>query len=328
MNKIKTFIKDTYKYLIVYIILFIISIIPLPYYINAPGGLINISDRITVDKGYKTKGSLNLSYVSEYDGRVISLLIAIFNKNWDINKKNKQIVNNEHYIDKLALMSAYNNATYVAYKKANKKVDITSNNLYVEYIFKESKTNLQVGDKIEYIDNKKVIDRDSLNNIINNYHENDKISITVKKNNKEEKRTATLIKKDDRLMIGISLLEFNELKASPSIKYNYKQDESGPSGGLMLSLAIYNSLVKDDITHSKIIVGTGTIDKDGKVGPIDGVEYKIKGVAKKHVDLFFVPKDNLKEALKVKKKNHYKIKIVGVSTFDEALNYLLDLEND
>ena len=90
----------------------------------------------------------------------------------------------------------------------------------------------------------------------------------------------------------------------------------------MLSLAIYNSLVKQDITHGKTIVGTGTIDKNGQVGPIDGIKYKIKGVVKKHVDLFLVPKDNLKEALKVKKKNHYKIKIVGVSTFDEALNYL------
>ena len=36
---------------------------------------------------------------------------------------------------------------------------------------------------------------------------------------------------------------------------------------------------------------------------------------------------NYNEAIKEKRKHHYKIKIYSISTFDEAINYLKKLEN-
>ena len=75
------------------------------------------------------------------------------------------------------------------------------------------------------------------------------------------------------------------------------------------------------------IVGTGTIDLDGNIGSIGGVEYKLKSAVKKKVDLFIVPNDiNYKEALKLKQKYNYNIEIIGVSTFDEVIEYLNNVE--
>ena len=91
----------------------------------------------------------------------------------------------------------------------------------------------------------------------------------------------------------------------------------------MLSLAIYNALVEDDITKGRIIVGTGTIDIDGNVGAIDGVKYKILGAVKNDANLFLCPMDNYEEAMKIKDKFDLDIEIYGVNTIDEALNYLL-----
>lgn len=54
----------------------------------------------------------------------------------------------------------------------------------------------------------------------------------------------------------------------------------------MMSLAIYNYLTENDITHGLKIAGTGTIDADGNVGTIGGIEYKIKGAIKNKVDVF------------------------------------------
>ena len=114
------------------------------------------------------------------------------------------------------------------------------------------------------------------------------------------------------------------METSPKISLNYKERESGPSGGLMLALAIYNSLTKKDITKGRVIVGTGTIDEDGTVGSIGGVEYKLKGAVKSKASIFLVPNgENYKTAMKLKKKNNYKIKIKGVSTFEEALDFLI-----
>jgi PDZ domain-containing protein len=74
------------------------------------------------------------------------------------------------------------------------------------------------------------------------------------------------------------------------------------------------------------IVGTGTIDIDGKVGEIGGVKYKLKGAIKNDADIFFVPNGkNYEEAIKLKKKHGYDIKIVGVSTLDDAISYLENL---
>ncbi|MBQ9011957.1 MAG: PDZ domain-containing protein, partial [Bacilli bacterium] len=92
---------------------------------------------------------------------------------------------------------------------------------------------------------------------------------------------------------------------------------------LMMSLAVYSYLNKIDLTSGKKIVGTGTIDTLGNVGEISGVKYKLIGAVKSKADVFLVPSgENYKEALKIKEKNNYKIKIVPIKTFDEALTYL------
>jgi PDZ domain-containing protein len=91
----------------------------------------------------------------------------------------------------------------------------------------------------------------------------------------------------------------------------------------MLALTIYNKLTSNDITKGKKIVGTGTISIDGSVGEISGIEYKLKGAVHEKADLFIAPNgDNYKEAMRIKKQKHYDIKIIGVSTFDDAINYL------
>ena len=81
--------------------------------------------------------------------------------------------------------------------------------------------------------------------------------------------------------------------------------------------------MKEDITNGLKIVGTGTIDLDGNIGSIGGVEYKLKSAVKKKADLFIVPLgENYEEVLKLKKENNYDIEILGVSTFDEVIDYL------
>ena len=67
--KIKEFIKENYKFIILMIMIVLFFNIKLPYYIMAPGGTINITDRVVMDNYNKSsKGSLNMLYVSEYEG--------------------------------------------------------------------------------------------------------------------------------------------------------------------------------------------------------------------------------------------------------------------
>ena len=90
----------------------------------------------------------------------------------------------------------------------------------------------------------------------------------------------------------------------------------GPSAGLMMALNVYNNLIPEDITNSKIIAGTGTIEIDGSVGPVGGVKQKIIAAKRAGAELILVPVANFEEAQPFETD---KTAIVAVDSFDEAL---------
>ena len=75
-EKMKKFIKDNYKDIIILFIVILIAICPLPYYIYTSGGTININDRVIIDNSYKSEGSLNLAYVSQIRATIPSFLVS------------------------------------------------------------------------------------------------------------------------------------------------------------------------------------------------------------------------------------------------------------
>src|SRR5574344_2543116 len=94
-EKIKSIIKENYKFFIILTILMLICSIKLPFYINAPGGIININDRVCINNSYKTKGSFNLTYVSEIKATIPTILFSYVNKDWNLLKKDEVIYDNE-----------------------------------------------------------------------------------------------------------------------------------------------------------------------------------------------------------------------------------------
>ena len=90
----------------------------------------------------------------------------------------------------------------------------------------------------------------------------------------------------------------------------------GPSAGLMMALNVYNNLIPEDITNSKIIAGTGTIEIDGSVGPVGGIKQKIIAAKRAGPELILVPVANFEEAQPFETD---KTAIVAVDSFDEAL---------
>lgn len=71
----------------------------------------------------------------------------------------------------------------------------------------------------------------------------------------------------------------------------------GPSGGLMFALGIIDKLTPGHLNGGKKIAGTGTIDLDGKVGPIGGIAQKMIGASEQGAQYFFAPKSNCNEVV-------------------------------
>ncbi len=326
-EKIKRFILENYKFLISLILIVVTLTYEFPYVVYTPGGIVNLENRIKIENDIENKGSFNMSYVTLRKGNLPSILLSYVIKDWDLIKENEITSDNESVddllkLEKLYMNSSIDNATILAYQKAGKNINITKNINNVIYIDKLAKTDLKIYDKIVSVDGNTINTIDDLKEYINTKKEHDIINFDVLNNDKKATRKAEVIKIGDELKVGIAFLTTYEYDTDPSIKVKTKSSESGSSGGLMLSLAIYNKLIDKDITKGKKVVGTGTIDIYGNVGKIDGVKYKILGAVKNKADLFICPEENYEEAIKVKKEHKLDLKIISVKTFDDVIKYL------
>lgn len=309
------------------IIITISLIIPVPYYIKMGGGTIRIDDKIKINGSYETNGSLEALYVREGKGIVLTYLLSYVIPTFEKEKVEDVTLENEdeedyNYREKLYFTSSLDAATKVAFEKAGKEVKVSSSKFIVLYIDKLANTNLKVGDEIVKVEGKKVYSYDEIAAIVESKKENDKIEIIVKRNNKEVKTTSTIFKIDNTSKLGVILSNEIKYESNPKVEFSFDGNQAGPSGGLMMSLSIYNKLTKEDITKGKKVVGTGTIDTQGNVGEIGGIKHKLYGANKKDADIVIVPYENYEEAKKVKEENNYEFNLISVKTFDEAIEKL------
>ncbi|NEK57311.1 hypothetical protein GCU56_05410 [Geodermatophilus sabuli] len=100
------------------------------------------------------------------------------------------------------------------------------------------------------------------------------------------------------------------------------EDVGGPSAGLMLTLGILDLVGDTDLTGGALVAGTGTIDPEGQVGPIGGIQLKMVAAADIGAELFLVPADNCADALGAPQPD---LLMARVATLDDALEALADV---
>lgn len=331
-EKLKEIIKENYLYISFIFMFTATCLAPLPYYIYNGGGTINVDKKVKIEDSYKINGSFNLCYVSEIRATLPSYLLAKVLPSWDLTPKEEITLNEDetdkdvYTRDRIFLDDANVNAIHLAYQKAEKDFTVTRTNHYIIYIDENAITNLKIGDIIKTVDQKLISSLEEIKEIVNKKEVGEQVAFTVERNKKIKECYATVYEINGNKYVGISMQTTYDYDTNPNISLKFSSNESGPSGGLLLTLSIYNHLIKEDITHGMKIAGTGTIDWDGNVGPIGGVKYKLNGAIKDKADVFIVPKgENYEEAISLQEKYNYKIKIIGVSTFEEALEKLEEM---
>ena len=332
-DKIKKYIKENQSF-IIFLLIFIITFnINTGYSIYRPGGSINITERINKSNNLKSNvGSFNMAYVGMLEGKLPFYLLAKMIPKWEIVSNDEILYNEDENIedslkrDHLYYEESISNAKIIAYNKSNTPYEIKSIDNYVIYIDKRATGDIKIGDKIISYDNINFTDISNLKEYIQTKKENDIIKLKIIRDGKEITLSPKIFKEKDTLLIGIATLTINNITSKNNIIINTKTKESGPSGGLILSLAIYDALTEGNLTKGNKIVGTGAINKEGEVLEIGGIPHKLRGAVKDKADLFIVPTDNLEEALNIAKKENYDIIIKGASNFDEALEIISNLE--
>lgn len=322
--KIKNFIKENYKFILLLITILLLSTIKIPYYIMTTGGTIDITDRVEMKDYKKEEGSLNMLYVSEYDATPLSYLFAKI-KGDEINSNKDRQISDESIKDinkrnKIMRDNSLDTAVIVAYNNANKEINITSKRNIVMATTIDN--NFEVGDIILEVNGIECEDVNTVKEIINSKEENDIIKFKIIRDDKEIEIENKVVIEDNKKVLGIIITTDYEYEINPNINIKFKSSETGSSGGLMLALTIYNAITDEDLIKGRNIAGTGTISIDGAVGEIDGIKYKIMGAYKDNMDIVFVPSANYEDAISIKDKYNYNMEIIKADTFNEALEYL------
>lgn len=327
LNYFKEELKTNYKFYIVYVVLLSLLFINFNYYVYSPGGLEDLTDRIEVSDSYDSKGSFNLTYVTSRAGNIYNILLSYILPSWDlVSVKDSQIENEStsEVVERnqIYLRQTSYDAIISAFNEANIDYEIKNVNVTVTFVYDNSNTDIKTGDVIKEINGIKINNYEELSNEMSKYKENDKINFKVLRDNKETDAYAILKKENDRVIVGMYLAELKDVVTNPSVKYIFKDNESGSSRGLMCALDIYNKITEFDLTKGDIIAGTGVIYEDGSVGSIDGVKYKLKGAVKNKTKVFIVPSENYDEAVKLKKEHNYDIEIIEADNLHNVIKKL------
>jgi PDZ domain-containing protein len=127
----------------------------------------------------------------------------------------------------------------------------------------------------------------------------------------------------------IPLVGIVEMGTQPVYKFPFpitiNSDEiGGPSAGLAWTLGIINTLSGGHLTGGRIIAASGTIDPDGSVGDVGGVEQKTVAVERAGATVFFVPDfpDSVDPA---RAKATANLKVFPVSSLAQVLRDLRSL---
>ncbi|MFD1484293.1 SepM family pheromone-processing serine protease [Lacticaseibacillus baoqingensis] len=238
------------------------------------------------------------------------------------------------------IKSAADMAKAAAFKAAKQPYQITHKGIYVMSILKGSpfKTQLKLGDTITQLDGKPYSTADQYVKAIQSRPIGSQLTLTYLRDGRQHQASGKLMRLPgtQKAGIGITLTEHTVTQTTPKVTID-AGNIGGPSAGLMFAVQVYTQITHQDLRHGQNIAGTGTIDADGNVGQIGGIDKKVYMANKQGAKVFFAPDTPAtKQLLKldpsyqnnyaVAKKTAHQLgsnmKIIPVKTLADALAYL------
>lgn len=181
------------------------------------------------------------------------------------------------------------------------------------------------GDVIIGIDGRRVATTCDVGRAVDSHEIGDEVLIVVRRDGNERDiqiETAANPEDQSSAFLGVVMEEIN-YRFEPGLNVTFETGEiAGPSAGLIFSLALYDRLTPQDLTGGREVAGTGTIACDGGVGPIGGIEQKVAGAENQGATIFLSPQANAQAARAAADE----IEVVPISTFNDAVEYLENLE--
>ncbi|GAB6988861.1 SepM family pheromone-processing serine protease [Paenibacillus pini] len=327
-----------YIFMIV-ILVYVAVYMPTPYIIYQPGTAEEVKPMISIEKGDTAeKGTFMMTTVSASYANLAMLTMAAFNSNAQVDKKQARLGDkseDEYAAEQVFYMSdSQSSAMEAAYHEAKVPYEILPEYLFVISTADGDTTRFQPGDKLIAINDKPVTDNAALGTLLTGKQVGEEITVKLERGGEPLTEKVKLVSIKDtktsqtRPGLGVMIATMQKVTTKdPGKQVHFENTRvGGPSAGLMFTMEIYNQLTIGDLTKGYRVAGTGTIVEDGTVGPIGGVQHKIVAATRENAEIFFVPKDNYKEAKAKADKIKSPMKLVSVNKLEDAIQYMNGLQ--
>ena len=221
-------------------------------------------------------------------------------------------------IDRLLMSEAQASAKKSALERLGYTVTETGAGAFVRNVVPGAPADgrLQRGDVITAVNGTSVATSDAMADIIRAQAPGSTVVFTVERNDQVSTIEVPTVANE----AGTTVVGIVTLTADPGYDYPFdveitSGDVSGPSAGLAFSLGIIDELTPGDLTGGMRVAVTGTIDGEGRVGPIGSAREKAITAKQGRAQLMLVPVENLEDA----RSAGVDIEIVPVATLDDAL---------
>ncbi len=300
---------------------------PSPYYITAPGAAIDTGRLISVKGGQGRNGQLYMLVVTVQPANLFWYLYAKLDPRAVLETRQEflgEIPNYEEYVELTRRMmeESQKTAKAIGMQLAGYGQGVRTVGVRVEYLTEgaPSQGYLQKGDVIVQVAGKAVQRASEFQAVARSLAAGVRVPMRVRRGGAIVELSVPTGEHPERkgeAYFGIVLgdeLEF-DMPVQVDIKSGFI---TGPSAGLMFTLQIVDQLTPGGIAGGHIIAGTGTIEVDGRVGNIGGVQQKVYTAETAGAEVMFVPRGNYEEARKVASR----IQLIPVDNVRDALQWL------
>lgn len=188
--------------------------------------------------------------------------------------------------------------------------------------YSDAKGKLEPGDRILLVDGDKINEIEEIRGAYSDKKIGDVIDIEVERViNGESRNVLESVRLVSNQELGadpnrpaIGILVGTTAKFPVDIDFNIR-GVGGPSAGLIFAVGVVEKLTPEDLLRGRQIAGTGSIDPNGRVGAIGGIEEKMIGASRKGATIFLAPRENCPDIKHVPKG----LKVIPVSTLSEAI---------
>jgi PDZ domain-containing protein len=306
-------------------------VVPLPAFLGLPGETAGLGERVTVGDGGELSGDFLLTTVDLRRATVVGLVRSLFDDSDALVGEANVIppgVDDELYFERQQALfaSSADLAAAIGLRAAGYEVDpedFSGDGALIVAVLTGSAADgaLLAGDVVVGIDGRPIATAEDLRDAIRAGAPGRPRQISYLRG--DERRQVEVTPRPlppaEGPVLGVQIETRNPEITLPVPVEVESGEVGGPSAGLLIALTVYDKAVDDDLTAGRLIAGTGTLSRDGTVGPIGGIAQKVIAANRAGADVFLAPASQAEVAAAAIPEGS-DLEVVAAASFADAVD--------